>query len=365
MTAMRAMPAAQRCLAVAVVAAVCLPLACVALPSDPAVLTLLDASAASCNDGTPAGYYVRRSNSSTVWNVYLQGGGFCFDAATCKGRPKGLTSSENWPDAKVLDQGLLGVDVNLVYVPYCTSDLYSGTREASNETYNGFSFLGSRVVPAVLDSLREELAAASQVLFSGSSAGGVGVFTNAQYMRQNWASVSKAPLRMLPDAGWFLNSSDYVAGRVPLWVVVEGAVDAWQSRLDTDCVADNPTLPSRCVMGQYLYPHVGFPTFVFKAQDDAWTVNYHHLPTSGPWTAPETAYLESLARNTTQSFVTAGVNTVFSPGCVVHTMMQNNQWSTLAVGGTTLEQAVLEWWKGGTPHLVDTCVGPGCNPTCP
>lgn len=335
----------------------------------PAILTLFDSSVAQCNDGTPAGYYVRRSNTSTVWNVYLQGGGLCWNAESCAHRPSVLTSSSEWPSALNVDGGFLGEDVNLVYVPYCTSDLYTGTRAASNDTYRGFSFLGSRVVPAVVDAVRDELRGASQVLFSGSSAGGVGVFTNAEWMRHNWASVSPAPLRMLPDAGWFLNSSNFESGSVPLWEEVTQAVGVWRSNLDSQCAAANPAFPSRCVMAQYVYPYVTHDMLVLKNQMDEWTVNHQGLPVHAPWNAAETAYLNSLARNTTASFVSAGVKNVFSPNCVVHTMLNGHKWSGVTVGGVSLEAAVLRWWKGAgsgpATHLVDTCAGPNCNPTCP
>lgn len=343
------------------------PTAATAKSAHPMVadLTLFDASVAQCNDGTPAGYYVRRSNTSSVWIVYLEGGGMCWDADSCAGRRQSEVSSRTWAQSLVLNTGLLAEDVNLVFVRYCTSDMYTGRRAASNKTYRGFSFLGSRVVPAVVNAMRDELRGASQVVFSGSSAGGVGVFTNAEWMRENWASVSPAPLRMLPDAGWFLNSSNYQTGRVPLWEAVTQAVGVWRSKLDSQCVAANPGYPSRCVMAQYVYPYVTHDMLVLKNQMDAWTVNHQGLPVRGPWNAAQTAYLNSLARNTTASFVSAGVTNVFSPNCVVHTMLGGGKWSGVTVGGVSLEEAVLGWWKGGAPHLVDTCEGPNCNPTCP
>lgn len=55
-----------------------------------------------CNDGSPASYYIRESNSnSDVWIILLEGGYFCYDKNTCKQRSINsfnLTSShENKP----------------------------------------------------------------------------------------------------------------------------------------------------------------------------------------------------------------------------------------------------------------------------
>lgn len=41
---------------------------------------------AVCTDGSPAGYYIRRSVQSSTWLVYLQGGGWCYDEASCNVR---------------------------------------------------------------------------------------------------------------------------------------------------------------------------------------------------------------------------------------------------------------------------------------
>src|SRR5262245_54681269 len=40
---------------------------------------------AVCNDGSPAGYYIRRGvgAGSTTWDIHLQGGGLCYDLDSC------------------------------------------------------------------------------------------------------------------------------------------------------------------------------------------------------------------------------------------------------------------------------------------
>jgi hypothetical protein len=45
---------------------------------------------AICNDGTPAGYYLRKNPESTKWSIWFGGseGGACHDAASCAKRSK-------------------------------------------------------------------------------------------------------------------------------------------------------------------------------------------------------------------------------------------------------------------------------------
>ena len=40
----------------------------------------------TCNDGSAAGYYIRRNTESRVWIIYLEGGWFCHDQASCEAR---------------------------------------------------------------------------------------------------------------------------------------------------------------------------------------------------------------------------------------------------------------------------------------
>ena len=57
----------------------------------------------TCNDGTVAGYYLRRAYNSRRWIVFLEGGWYCFSAVTCHQRwlkMRSLMTSAHWPEAK-------------------------------------------------------------------------------------------------------------------------------------------------------------------------------------------------------------------------------------------------------------------------
>ena len=75
-------------------------------------------------------------------------------------------------------------DYWVVYVPYCSSDLWSGTNQASPSTA-GYHFLGAEIVAAVLQDLilHHNLLDASKVVLSGCSAGAAGVALNCDRVK--------------------------------------------------------------------------------------------------------------------------------------------------------------------------------------
>ena len=40
----------------------------------------------TCNDGSSAGYYIRRNSETRRWVIYLEGGWFCYDDISCEAR---------------------------------------------------------------------------------------------------------------------------------------------------------------------------------------------------------------------------------------------------------------------------------------
>lgn len=109
---------------------------------------------AVCNDGTPAAYYFRRGQGtgSHRWVIHLQGGGMCYSVETCQHRSVStpyLMTSTGLPSTRT-GGGVLSpsshdnpdfFNANHVYVHYCSSDLWSGDREATAES-GGWHFRG-------------------------------------------------------------------------------------------------------------------------------------------------------------------------------------------------------------------------------
>lgn len=182
--------------------------------SGPFPLVLLkDRPTARCMDGTPAGYYLEPAApgpNASKWIIYIQGGGECGDKPSCDGRAKSALGSSNYFAASISSMPYFSVNNpetnpnfaswSHVYVPYCTSDLFSGTQTERNSI--GYYFAGRLVVDAVLDALiaGAGLGAATEVILFGDSAGGIGTFINLDHVagRLPGARVVGAPI-----AGFF------------------------------------------------------------------------------------------------------------------------------------------------------------------
>lgn len=102
-------------------------------------------------------------------------------------------------------------DANHVFIPYCSSDIWSGNSAASRHE---MAFLGSRIIDEVFKELIHspvyQFTDAKFVLLAGSSAGAAGVMINLDRVAQTVAeSGSKADVRGLADSGWILEN-DYL-----------------------------------------------------------------------------------------------------------------------------------------------------------
>jgi O-palmitoleoyl-L-serine hydrolase len=128
--------------------------------------------------------------------VHLQGGAWCYDQASCTYRMQSspdLTSSIGY-SATSNDHGsglfstnstlnAAWYNANVAYIMYCSSDSWSGN---TSTTLSGtpWTFQGRRIIESVFLTLARSygLKSASDVLFSGCSAGGQGVVVNVDYV---------------------------------------------------------------------------------------------------------------------------------------------------------------------------------------
>lgn len=100
-----------------------------------AKLRITPPSSASCLDGSPPAYYLRRGSVNNKWHVHFEGGGWCFDLEQCFLRSKtDKGSSKHYPSCDRLEHYLSSVDQknpmmyswNTVLVKYCDGGSYAG-----------------------------------------------------------------------------------------------------------------------------------------------------------------------------------------------------------------------------------------------
>uniref|UniRef100_A0A672KK54 Notum, palmitoleoyl-protein carboxylesterase n=1 Tax=Sinocyclocheilus grahami TaxID=75366 RepID=A0A672KK54_SINGR len=341
-------------------------------------LQFLRNSSVTCNDGSPAGYYIKESRGSRRWLMFLEGGWYCFSKHTCDSRyetMRRLMSSSKWPPTRT-GTGILSSqpeenphwwNANTVFVPYCSSDVWSGSTAKTDQ--NDYAFMGSQIIQEVVKELvTKGLDGAKVLLLAGSSAGGTGVLLNVDRVSEllEDLGLGSVQVRGLADSGWFLDHKQYrftdcidTISCAPTEAIKRG-VRYWNSVVPERC--------SRVYNGEDWNCFFGYKLMVDNV----------HL-TGQPVQEGQWRYIQNLGselRNTLKN-----VPAMFAPACLSHEIITRSYWMDIHVKGTSLPRALQCWDRSlrhhgnsssiqapprGCPlHLIDSCPWPHCNPTCP
>nr|XP_057945806.1 carboxylesterase notum2 [Doryrhamphus excisus]XP_057945812.1 carboxylesterase notum2 [Doryrhamphus excisus]XP_057945822.1 carboxylesterase notum2 [Doryrhamphus excisus]XP_057945825.1 carboxylesterase notum2 [Doryrhamphus excisus]XP_057945826.1 carboxylesterase notum2 [Doryrhamphus excisus] len=380
-------------------------------PSDEIRLNFLKNAHVTCNDGTPAGFYLKENRGSRRWLVFLEGGWFCYSKETCDSRYQNtprLMSSSGWPLTKS-GSGILSSqaaenpywhNANIVFIPYCSSDVWSGNgpvpppapkarqlrekERSRNATEN--VFLGSLIIREVIkDLVPKGIKQAKVVMLSGESAGGTGVLLNIERVASQLEQLgAEAQVRGLVDSGWFLESQHQRSPNCPETVaclpadVIKLGYRLWNSMIPEGCRRLHKKGEEwRCFFGHNLYPTLTSPLFVVQWLFDEELLKVENIYFGGQHMSEEQwQYIQNLGREMKNSL--RDVTAVFAPSCLSHTAITKRNWMTFQIKGTSLPRALHCWERSleatrnnrtpskGCPfNLVDSCQVPQCNPTCP
>ena len=242
---------------------------------------------AVCNDRSDAAYYFTPSDSGAgaqPWVLYMQGGLWCYDAASCSARWASspvLMSSSSWPATFDEIGGILSTfpaspwrSANKVFLPYCSSDGWVGNVGASNATF-GWAFRGQLIVEATIADLiaRHGLGVGADVLFGGCSAGAVGAMLTIDYVAPMLPAGSR--LRGLLDSGVMLNMPPYNNATVPLQAQTQQLYSLVNpaARVGSACREAFPAEPWKCLYGAFALQYVQTPYFLNTAQFDSFQLS--------------------------------------------------------------------------------------------
>lgn len=158
------------------------------------------ATGARCRDGSEAAYYLKREGFDKKLLIYLEGGGACFNALTCSQNPSRV--GDQFPGKEGIfadrDDNPLR-DYNVMYVPYCTGDVFVGSRSNVNVPGVGTQqFVGHQNLEKFLDQVQKQLPEIEEIVLSGISAGGFGAVFQLPLVKDRWPAV---PVTMLTDSG--------------------------------------------------------------------------------------------------------------------------------------------------------------------
>lgn len=310
-------------------------------------LTMLTDTKARCMDGTLSGYYFVKASApanATKWIISLDGGGECATQSACQGALRTSLGSSKYfsPSIEFDNEGMQFNDANTgrnpdfgswnhVQVPYCSQDLHTGqTLAPSNNTW-GLYFSGHFVLQAILDALEASggLAQATDILLTGDSAGGIGVWPNLDWLADRYP---KARVVGAPIAGSYFYATWYTGPNAS----VPGLADfrpaawpqhyaLWSSFVDEDCKAANPANPGFCILSNNSFPYVKSETFAIEAQTDEVVLTAHDgIPAAYITQPPEYAFLQEWHANMTVTLSPLSNpadarHGTFSPACFIHT----------------------------------------------
>eukprot|EP00730_Choanoeca_flexa_P004570 TRINITY_DN11735_c1_g9_i1.p1 TRINITY_DN11735_c1_g9~~TRINITY_DN11735_c1_g9_i1.p1 ORF type:complete len:438 (+),score=79.87 TRINITY_DN11735_c1_g9_i1:69-1316(+) len=373
-----------------------------------------------CLDGSPAGFYYAPATSSDYadkWQIYFQGGGWCYEEYDCLERSKGrLGSSKTWtptqsPGGFMSDDCTVNPEFcnfNRVFMPYCDGASFSGNRrDPVNVNGTDIYFRGHLIVEAIINALyKRGLKEATQVVLTGCSAGGLATYLHADYvhdmLKANVSGLTK--YKAAPISGFFLRH-ETVEGK-PVYPdemkYIFNLANA-SSGVDQDCIeAHSPDQQWRCIFAPDTYPYITSPIFPFNSALDSWqtrciyTSEYvpHNSTANGACgvasgydkcaSDPETCdgsqilrmieYERDFMSNMTNAptFKRQG-NGAFIYSCHTHCAAQSSAYNTFKVNGVSMQEAVLKWWQSEddaaenhtyTPCEYNHSEPYRCNPTC-
>ncbi|XP_047669841.1 carboxylesterase notum2 [Tachysurus fulvidraco] len=370
-------------------------------PADDMKLHLLRNTPATCNDGTAAGFYLKEFKGSKRWLIFLEGGWCCYNKETCDSRYKNiprLMSSSDWLQTRkgtgILssqsDENPHWYNANIVFVPYCSSDVWSGNKAAAKTKQakeTEYSFMGSVIIRELIKELATKgLKQAKVVMLAGTSAGGTGVLLNiekvASQLEQLGADVQ---VRGLVDSGWFLESKQQKTQECPDSLsctpvdAIKKGLRMWNGVLPDKCKQQYKRGEEwQCFFGHKLYSLLSSPLFVVQWLFDEEQLRVENIYVGGQSLSEQQwTYMQNLGKELKNSL--KDVTAVFAPSCLSHTLITKSNWMDFQVKGTSLSRALQCWdrslqeanknsktaLKGCPFHLIDTCQWPQCNPTCP
>lgn len=173
-----------------------------------------------CLYGADFSFFVRPSQQpSAPLVIYFEGGGACWDGATCGARGQFAARyavADDW--AASYTQGIFAfdhpdnpiADAHLIFIPYCSGDLHNGDATQTFALADGSAltvyFNGFDNAAATLAWVYANFPAPAQIIVAGTSAGGYGATTHAAFVMQQYPTtpvvlLSDAATGVIPD-GW-------------------------------------------------------------------------------------------------------------------------------------------------------------------
>ena len=322
---------------------------------------------AACLDGSPQAFYYRPGSNESAhkFHIFLQGGGWCCPQCdfTCYDRTN-LSISDR--GSSIMDPPYLyypnnylsndpnvnplSWDWNTVYIRYCDGASFSGNNDSEILTENGtpLYFKGFKNLNAVLDILRDEygLLNATDVLLSGSSAGGLAVYLHTDHIA-SYLGVKQNEINFMAmaDSGWFMDyegEGQYTDKMQWVFEAQNTSIGLNQKCLEK--VKDG----HKCMFAQHMAPFIESKLMAIQSRFDLWQIghelcseNASEINEYGQWL--EKSMMDQFAQSRTKG---VGERMLYLDSCEHHVFM--SQWRSIAIDGFKASQVQVDFWFNNT-----------------
>lgn len=295
------------------------------------------------NDGSQAFVYVKQPLGSGYgkWRVHLQGGGLCYDLASCAQRaidyPDRMTYN-NMPAEHDMT-GLLSDSPSInplwnygaVYIHYGCSDFFDGQGNSGSWKFHGRSILFEAFSYIKTFGVTE-------LLISGSSAGGVSVLTCIDWVALLFPG---AKVSGLCDAGWLLDRTPFD----PALVSPRGQLERASTYWHPDAILDGTRVGERCYLSTCFNALTNKERiFVQISQLDP--VQLSALGVTN--VAAASAYVNSFSKQVLTSLNEQGVTGFYSPRTATHGLALGNDFTDAHIAQSSLRDVFMRWYLGVT-----------------
>lgn len=319
---------------------------------------------AICNKGDDFAYYVRRGTGtgSNKWIVFLKGGGSCMNAAECRHRGKVFTMAPTEPTRK--PGGIFETDQsrnprfynwNQIYLYYCSSDVWIGDREASEETGN-LHFRGARIITAVFEDLMDPtvtpaptLAVATHLILAGGSAGAHGVANN---LNRVIAMVpSTIDVAGIVDSGLSKPTLPFGQDEPNPNPTPPTNADFWNAPVDSVCLADLGDR-NRCLGPYALRKYFQTRAFFYVDQADPKALEHENI--TNIHDPAQREYVINVYAPAQRQLLAQQPAGCFSTFTYTHTALISNKFYSLKVDGLTYREVLSNWYfdTGGPTKVI-------------
>ena len=384
------------------------------------LILLTDAASrtgAVCLDGSPGAVYTRPGAVKKAFHLHLEGGGWCFhdppgleEDVGCWYRAYGPPIESRTPPAYLGSSSMLAANYStapprgfsyltsadavenpamwnwsFAYLHYCDGASYVGNATApgylpGKPRSQPLFYRGARVLTAAIQHLLEHagLGTAEDVVVSGTSAGGLGVYLNIDRIAALiHATNPRARVRGLASAGYFIETGSDFATEITALALEQNATPALNRQCVERALGEGRNATD-CFFAQHAAEFIATPTFALQSRFDTWQLA-HIAHTSAANVSGVEAYGKvikgALAPLLAAAEVTSGSapkHAVWLSSCETHGLaivpFWTTQTQTIGNASKRYEWSTFEAWRRGeydgvSRAFVD-CAHLHCNPSC-